>query len=299
MLNAENNESMGPGLSDLADGQDYPEGALYVVAVPIGNMADITVRALKVLGLVDVVAAEDTRCTMRLLNRYGIRKNLVSVREHNEAAQSDMIIQRLRKGQRIALVTDAGTPGISDPGARTVSAVSRAGLRVVPVPGPSALVCAVSAAGLAEGGFTFAGFLPAQQAAMTKALEKLARTGEAFVLYEAPHRIARVFAAMAGALDAQRQVTVCRELTKRFEEIRNVTAGELPGMFAEGEPLGEFVVVVHPAGRKAGRVDERDALWIEALREELPPARLAGVVSKVTGCRRKELYALIGGRDEA
>lgn len=274
--------------------QDYPAGCLYVTAVPIGNMADMTLRALAVLNLCDAVAAEDTRMTKKLLEKFSIRKPLMSVREHNEASQEDMIIQRLLKGERIALVTDAGTPAISDPGAKTVEAVRKAGLRVVPVPGACACVTALSAAGLSGTGFTFAGFLPPQAGLRDKALAELAGRGEAFVLYEAPHRLNALLASMAAVLEPEREITVARELTKRFECIETLPASALAAYAASREPRGEYALVIHEKPKSAApELSESDRKWLFEAAKALPPSKAAALAAKVTGIRREDLYTLL------
>jgi len=213
---------------EAASHQHYPQGALFVVATPIGNLADITLRALHVLALVDAVACEDTRHTQQLLRAYGMDRpgaQLLAVHQHNEAEAAGAVIERLQQGQRIAYVSDAGTPAVSDPGARLVAAVRAAGLPVVPLPGASSITTALSAAGMTqEGGFVFAGFLPSKAAERERAVLLLAAEPRAVVLLEAPHRIE----ALAGALATlgERPVTFGRELTKQFEEIATVPAGD-------------------------------------------------------------------------
>ena len=199
------------------DTQIFPDSSLYIVGLPIGNAADITLRALWALNLADVVAAEDTRETKKILERFSISVPTVSVREHNEVAQSHMIIERLQKGERVMLVTDAGTPAVSDPGSRVVRAVMQAGFRVIPVPGASAVVTALSAAGLEPGGFHFVGFVAPQSKARHEALQQLGAEKEAFVLYEAPHRVKDLLCDLAECLNPQRRVVVARKITKKFD----------------------------------------------------------------------------------
>jgi 16S rRNA (cytidine1402-2'-O)-methyltransferase len=272
--------------------QDLPAGALYVVATPIGNVADITLRALWVLSNVDAIAAEDTRTTGQLLRRYGIDVPMLAAHQHNERAAADAIVDRLRQGQRIALVTDAGTPAVSDPGARIVRALLDAGLRVVPVPGASSLTAAASAAGLSGGVFSFAGFLPAGSSERERLLHELAARGEVFALFEAPHRVAATAAELAAALDADRRVVVARELTKKFETLLACRAAELPARI--GTPRGEYVLLIDVAAAPAS--DEIDVLtrrWLGALAEVLPAARAAAVAAKASGVPRERLYALL------
>lgn len=278
--------------------QELPAGALYVVATPIGNAADITLRALWVLAQVDAIAAEDTRATRPLLARYGIERPLLAAHEHNENEAAARIVARLARGERIALVTDAGTPAVSDPGARLVRAVRAAGLRVVPVPGASSVLAAVSAAGLHGDGFAFLGFAPHGAGARRKWLAAAAARNEAFVLLEAPHRLAATAAELAAALDPARRVLVSRELTKKFEEMLDTTVGELVARLGATEPRGEYVLLVDaaPAPAAASEIDATTARWLEALAEELPPARAAAVAAKATGLPRELLYAALGKR---
>ena len=199
--------------------QDLPASALYVVAMPIGNAADITLRALWVLARVDTIAVEDTRVTGPLLARYGIESPLTAVHQHNERAAAAAIVDRLRRGERVALATDAGTPGISDPGAVVVRAVLDAGLRVVPIPGASSLLAALSSAGLTARQFRFVGFLPSGAREREQLLHQIGSAAEPSVLFEAPHRIRAVLDALARVLEPGRRVVLCRELTKKFESI--------------------------------------------------------------------------------
>jgi 16S rRNA (cytidine1402-2'-O)-methyltransferase len=275
-------------MAGLAE-QELPAGALYVVGLPIGNAADITLRALWVLARVDAVAAEDTRVTAPLLARYGITTPRVAAHQHNERRAAAALLERLQAGQRIALVTDAGTPGVSDPGALIVRAVLDAGLRVIPVPGPSSTVAAISAAGLAAGPFRQFGFLSTAARERERQLRSIAAEGAACVLFEAPHRIRALLAALSAQLAPERRVVIARELTKKFESISAHRAAELAGLAVEER--GEFVVIVDAAD--APRPDELDASarrWLDALLGELPPARAAAIVSQVTGVPRETVY---------
>ena len=219
--------------------QEFPAGALYVVGLPIGNMGDITLRALWVLSHADTVVAEDTRETRKLLDKFGINVRLLSVREHNEVKGAEQVVGLLGAGERVALVTDAGTPAISDPGARVVQAVRESGHRVIPIPGASAVVTALSAGGLLGDGFSFVGFLPPQSKARKSAIARWASRHEPFVFYEAPHRIVDMLRDLAASLDPERRIVVARELTKRFETIVSLSAGELPAWLDTHEPRGE------------------------------------------------------------
>ncbi|KDB10638.1 Ribosomal RNA small subunit methyltransferase I [Burkholderia sp. lig30] len=281
-------------LLELAQTQHYPTAALYVVATPIGNTADITLRALHVLGLADRIAAEDTRNTGQLLTRYGISKPLVAVHEHNEREAALRVIEQLRAGERVAYVSDAGTPGISDPGARLVDAVRAAGFPVIPLPGPSAAVAAVSVAGDWAGTFTFAGFLPPKAKQRIAALQALKPHPYALVFYEAPHRIVETVTALADTLGAARRLLIARELTKLHEQLFQGTLAE--GLtWIEADPnrqRGEFVLVVEGAAPDAGPADDtaHDAL-LKLLLEEVPVKSAAKLAAALTGAPRNALYA--------
>lgn len=277
--------------SAAAGRQQYPAGALYVVATPIGNLADITLRALHVLSLVDAVACEDTRVTGALLRAYGLDKPLVALHEHNERAASARVIERLARGERVAYVSDAGTPAVSDPGAVLVAEVAAAGQLVVPVPGASSVAAALSAAG--DGGataFAFAGFLPARGAEREAALRAIAASSGSQVMFEAPHRIeplARSLAALAG----ERRVTVCRELTKQFETVATMPARELPAWLAADahRTRGEFVLVLH--ARPAERSDDSVATRaLDVLLRDLPLKQAVALAAEIGGAPRNALY---------
>lgn len=277
----------------LADDQHYPSGALYVVATPIGNTADITLRALHVLGLVDAVAAEDTRNSAHLLARYGLEKTLLAAHEHNERAAAEKIIARLRAGERIAYISDAGTPGISDPGARLVEAVRAAGLEVIPLPGPSAAITAVSVAGAWVEGFTFIGFLPSRAAQRVAALQALAGQPQALVFYEAPHRIVETVAALAQVLGAQRRILIARELTKRFENLHECALAQAPAWLEAdaNRQRGEFVLVVQGAPPAVADALSPEVERILALAlEALPTKGAAKLAAAITGVSKNALY---------
>lgn len=267
-----------------------PARSLYVVALPIGNAADITVRALWVLSRVDVIAAEDTRTTRPLLARFGIDTPLVAAHQHNERAAAQQLVERLGRGERVALVSDAGTPGVSDPGARIVRAVLDAGHRVVPVPGASSALAAVSAAGLAPGPFRFVGFLPTGSGERQRLLRALASDGVPFVLFEAPHRVRELLALLAEVLAPARRVVLARELTKKFETIAAHRADTLAALAADER--GEYVVLVDAAEGAPADTDPLTRRWIEALVQELPPARAAAVAARASGEPREDLYRL-------
>lgn len=223
---------------------------LYLVATPIGNLEDITLRALRVLRECDVVAAEDTRRTGQLLKHFGVSKPLLSYFQFNEAKRSEEIIERLRRGEKVALVTDAGSPGISDPGERVVKAAVAAGLRVEAVPGPCALVAALTASGLPTDEFHFVGFLPHKSGQRRKRLESLQGVAATLVLYESPHRIEKLLAELA-ALYPDRDLVLARELTKKFEEFLRGKPAEILAVASRRTLKGEFVVLVSPANRAA------------------------------------------------
>lgn len=220
-------------------------GTLYLVATPIGNLEDMTLRALRVLRECDLVVAEDTRHSGQLLHHFEIRKPLLSCFQFNEARRSEHILERLRQGGRVAMVTDAGSPGISDPGERVVRAVLDAGLRVEPVPGPCALVAALTASGLPTNEFHFVGFLPHKSGQRRKELERLSGVPGTLVLYESPYRVARLLGELAEVFPA-RQVVLARELTKKFEEFLRGTPGELIEQAQARALRGEFVVLIEP-----------------------------------------------------
>ena len=287
--------------SDAAAGQNYPPGALYMVATPIGNLADITLRALHLLQIADTVACEDTRHSQTLLRAYGIDKSaaqLLAVHQHNESAAAQIVIERLRQGQRVAYASDAGTPAISDPGARLVAAVRLVGLPVIPLPGASSVTSALSVAGIAgdgaqEGSFVFIGFLPSKSSERATAVEALRLEVRSVVLLEAPHRIEALAAAMATL--GSRPVTVGRELTKQFEEIATVSAEGLPAWLGEdpNRLRGEFVLVLHPGPNDAsGEPDDR---ILKLLLAELPLKTAVKLAAEITGQARNTLYELALG----
>lgn len=292
---------------DAAAAQHYPQGALYVVATPIGNLADITLRALHVLQLADAIACEDTRHTQALLRAYGIDKaqgQCMAVHQHNEAEAAQAVVQRLQRGERVAYVSDAGTPGVSDPGARLVAAVQAAGLRALPLPGASSVTAALSVAGALAagpaahqplaGGFLFAGFLPTRSAERHTAVQALAAEHRCTVLLEAPHRITDLAAALAPLGD--RPVTLAREITKQFEEIATLPAHALADWLqAEGtsRTRGEFVIVVHPAPAPEGDASPATTAGLRALRlllAELPVKTAVRLAAEISGAPRNTLY---------
>ena len=262
-----------------------------MVATPIGNLGDITLRAIETLKAADVVAAEDTRNTRALLSHLGISARLVALHEHNEKRGAARVVDWIREGKRVALVSDAGTPGVSDPGAEVVAAVRAADLRVVPVPGASALTTALSASGLTFDGCVFAGFLPAKGAARREKLAALAAAAWAIVLYEAPHRVAETLEDLAAAL-GERDVVIARELTKRFETIARVPLAQAAAWVrADADRMrGEFVLIVEGRAPQSSANDPRAVL--ATLLAELPVKQAVALAVKLTGGRRNELYAM-------
>ena len=271
--------------------QDLPAGSLYVVGLPIGNAADITLRALWVLSNVEAIAAEDTRVTRPFLTRYGINTPLIAAHQHNERDIAPQIVDRLMRGDRIALVTDAGTPGVSDPGELIVRAALDAGRRVIPIPGPSSATAALSVAGLGAGPFVFAGFLPISAQQRERRLRSLAADNMAFMLFEAPHRIADLIALLSAVLAPERRVVLARELSKKFETVSVHKASELVALRLEER--GEYVVLVDVAAAKgADEIDPSVVHWLTVLLDEMPPSRAAAIAAKASGQSRAALYAL-------
>jgi len=267
-------------------------GVLYVVATPIGNMADISARAREILAGVSVVAAEDTRHSSLMLRELGLERPLLSLHEHNERARAVELVGRLRAGHSVALISDAGTPLVSDPGYQLLRAALAAGIVVSPVPGPCAAIAALSVAGLPSDRFCFEGFLPARAAARRKRLAELATEPRTLVIYEAPHRIAACLADLATACGAARSACVARELTKRFESFYRGCLGELAERARRDEELrrGESVIVVEGAqGEPAasGRLDET----LGVLLRFLPPSTAAEAAAKLAGARKNDAYA--------
>ena len=267
---------------------------LYVVATPIGNLGDITLRALDTLKAVDRVAAEDTRVTGQLLAHFNISRPMLSIREHNERAAAEQVVAWIDAGEAVAYVSDAGTPAVSDPGARLVAAVRDAGLAVVPIPGVSAVTTALSAAGMDSGDWLFHGFLPPKSTARRSRLQTLGVLPCALVFYEAPHRIEETLADMTATLDGARRVTLARELTKKFESIVSLPLREAPAWLGAdpNHVRGEFVVIVHPPLAAAAAVDAEAMRVLDVLAGELPPTLAAKLASKITGRSKAELYKM-------
>jgi 16S rRNA (cytidine1402-2'-O)-methyltransferase len=272
--------------------QSYPTATLYIVATPIGNVTDITLRALHLLTLADVVACEDTRKTGALLTRFGLSKPMLAAHQHNEREVAEKLIERLRQGERVALVSDAGTPGVSDPGARIVDAVRNAGLRVVPLPGPSAAIAALSASGLVDDRFHFVGFLPAKARQRETELAALKPMAATLVIYEAPHRIIDCIEALVAVFEPGRQVVFAREITKLFEEIHRCTVGEaLAWVKADANrERGEFVVLVEGARVAADEGDAEAERILNILLAECSVKQAAGLAAQITGKKKNALY---------
>lgn len=270
------------------------ESAIYIVATPIGNLSDITLRAIEVLKAVDVVAAEDTRHTRKLLEHYGIATKMISLHEHNEFEKSAYIIGLVKEGQSVALVSDAGTPLISDPGYTLVLRAKESGVLVRPIPGPSALVAALCASGVASDTFIFEGFLPAKKKAKEEVLQSYLAERRTVIFYESPHRILVTLEAMSDVL-AGRKLCVARELTKRYETIKYGEVSEvLAWMKAdEDQTRGEFVLVLEGSQEEPLSVsDEQKLKLLARLLLELPPKKASAVVADVMGGSKKEIYNL-------
>lgn len=269
--------------------------ALYVVATPIGNLQDVTLRALEVLKRVDAIAAEDTRVTARLLGHYAIpAKKLIALHAHNEQRAAQRIISELKAGSSIALTTDAGTPAISDPGARLVAAAREAGIAVVPLPGPNAAITALSASGFFQPQFLFYGFLPSKRADRRAALESLRAIPYLLVLYEAPHRVLETLEDLAALLGERRRIVIARELTKLFESIHVCELGEAASWLGAdpNRVKGEFVLIVEGAETERDDTLAEARRTLEILLEELPVKQAAQLASRITGARRNEVYRL-------
>jgi len=280
--------------------QDYPRGCLYVVATPIGNLADISLRALHALALADAIGCEDTRTSGAFLRHFGLEKPLLALHEHNERGGAAQVCTRLAAGERVAYISDAGTPAVSDPGALLVQLVAAAGYRVMPLPGASSAVTALSVAGdAAADGFTFAGFLASKAQERAADLARLADARRSTVIFEAPHRIEALAAAMGEVLgggDTPRRVTVCRELTKQFEQVVTLPVDDFAGWLAAdpNHRRGEFVLVLHAAPARPAQDDALPAdaeRTLRVLLRELPLKHASAIAAELCGLPRKRLYA--------
>jgi 16S rRNA (cytidine1402-2'-O)-methyltransferase len=274
-------------------------GILYVVATPIGNLGDASERSIATLRDVEVIACEDTRVTRTLLARFGIDTPAVALHEHNEREASPGLLERLRSGESVALVSDAGTPALSDPGAYLVAQAHAAGIRVSPIPGPSAAAAAISASGFQAAQYHFAGFLPASGAGRRKALEAL-DLPVPLVLYEAPHRIRKAAEDLLARFGADREIVLGRELSKKFEEVARLRLGDTAAWLAADahREQGEYVIVVAPGEPKPGAAAMDAGKVLEILLESLPPSEAARLAAKISGAPKNALYkeALAGSK---
>jgi 16S rRNA (cytidine1402-2'-O)-methyltransferase len=271
------------------------QGILYVVATPIGNLADITLRAIETLKQVDAIAAEDTRHSAGLLSHFGISKKLIAVHEHNEQQSAQTLLQRILAGENVALITDAGTPGISDPGAVVVDVLREQGVQIVPVPGASAVIAALSASGITQNGFVFVGFLPASGSQRRKQLEILKNQTSTLVFYEAPHRIVECIEDLSNVLGIDRRITIARELTKTFETFHRCPLGDAKAWLESdaNQQRGEFVLLVEAALAKEAEAVNQEALRVlELLLAELPLKQAVKLAVEITHAKKNDLYEL-------
>jgi 16S rRNA (cytidine1402-2'-O)-methyltransferase len=263
-----------------------------VVATPIGNLRDITLRALDTLKSVDAIAAEDTRVSRKLLGHFGIQTDLIAAHEHNEREAAQKLVALLSKGKSVALVSDAGTPGISDPGEIIVSQVRAAGFRVVPIPGASAITTAIAAAGLPSGSFCFHGFAPTRSGERVKFLTKLKAQSGLQVFYEAPHRVVECVAGIAAVFGGDRRIGIARELTKLFEQVHVCRLDEAEAWLAQSENhrRGEFVLLVEGCANPAADDGSGPHRVLEILLRELPLKQAVGLAAEITGMKKNSLY---------
>lgn len=281
-------------LAQEAAQQVYPDATLYVVATPIGNLCDISVRALHVLAMADVIACEDTRNSGQLLARYGISKPMLAAHQHNEREVAEKIISRLQQGQRVALISDAGTPAVSDPGARIVDAVRSANLRVMPLPGASAAISALSASGLLDAQFYFVGFLPNKPKQREQALLPLRHLQASLIFYEAPHRIHSCVESLAQVFEATRQILLAREVSKLFEEIWRGPVNQAAAWLAGSDmrEKGEYVVILQGAVEVADQQQPEAIRVLKILLQECGVKQAAQLAAQITGGKKNALYQL-------
>lgn len=269
-------------------------GTLFVVATPIGNLQDISARAVEVLRSVALIAAEDTRHSARLLREYGIATPLTACHDHNERERSHSLVQRLLAGDDLALISDAGTPLVSDPGFQLVRQAREAGVRVSPVPGPCALIAALSAAGLPSDRFAFEGFLPARSSGRRQRIEALAAEPRTWIIYEAPHRLLECLADLRYLLGGERQVVLAREISKTFETIRGLPLAELHDWVRDDpdQQRGECVLLVEgaPVVSDDSELDSQTLRVLTVLLEELPVKQAAALAARITGVKKNRLY---------
>ncbi|QWD74297.1 16S rRNA (cytidine(1402)-2'-O)-methyltransferase [Polynucleobacter sp. TSB-Sco08W16] len=287
------------GSLDFLKQQDLPAGALYMVATPIGNLGDITLRALHVLNEMDGIACEDTRHSAALLQQFGIHKKCLALHTHNELGGAQTVIQHLSNKERWAYISDAGTPGVSDPGARLVDEVQKAGFRVIPVPGASAISCAISASGSvmqhSEGRFQFLGFWPHKTKERDALLQDISSSKKTSIFFESPHHIRETLLLLSDALEKDRQVLICRELTKKFEQLVSIQAQEIASWLENADSLkGEFIILI--AGRQASADEAPEhaslMLWANILSSYLGSKEIAAVLSQALGLPKKDAYQI-------
>ena len=284
---------------DFLKQQDLPAGALYMVATPIGNLGDITLRALHVLNAMNGIACEDTRHSASLLQQFGIHKKCLALHAHNELGGAQTVIQHLANNERWAYISDAGTPGVSDPGARLVDEVQKAGFRVIPVPGASSVSCAISASGRvmlnSDGQFQFLGFWPHKAKERDLLLQDISSSKKTSIFFESPHNIRETLLLLANSLEKERPIFICRELTKKFEQLVSIQAQEISFWIENAESLkGEFIILV--AGRQASgdEAPEHNSLmrWASALSPYLGSKEIAAVLSQTMGLTKKDAYQI-------
>ncbi|ANJ00639.1 16S rRNA (cytidine(1402)-2'-O)-methyltransferase [Polynucleobacter wuianus] len=287
------------GTFDFLKQQDLPAGSLYMVATPIGNLGDITLRALHVLNAMDGIACEDTRHSAALLQQFDIHKKCLALHTHNELGGAQTVIQHLRNNERWAYISDAGTPGVSDPGARLVDEVQKAGFRVIPIPGASAVSCAISASGSvmfnSDGQFQFLGFWPHKTKERDALLQDIANSKKTSVFFESPHHIRETLLLLANNLERGRQVFICRELTKKFEQLVSIQAQEISSWIENAESLkGEFIILVSGRHTSADEAPEHATLmrWATALSPYLGSKEIAAVLSQTLGLAKKDAYQI-------
>lgn len=272
-------------------------GRLFVVATPIGNLADITRRGVETLEKVDWIAAEDTRHSKTLLNALGINQTLISLHEHNELQRSEQLLEKLKKGEQGALISDAGTPLINDPGYHLVKRLRAEGVEVIPIPGPSAVITALCAAGLPTDRFSYEGFLPAKANKRLAALESLAKDSRTLVFYESPHRMTDCLDSMLQAFGAEREIVVARELTKKFEQFVSGTIQYAVDYFTENSDKvrGEFVLmvkghIVESDEESEGKIIAQDKMIEVMLKQSLPVKQISEMIAEITGEKKKPIY---------
>ena len=287
------------GSLDFLKQQDLPAGALYMVATPIGNLGDITLRALHVLSSVDGIACEDTRHSAALLQQFGIHKKCLALHAHNEHSASQTVLEHLAKGERWAYISDAGTPGVSDPGARLVDAAQKAAVRVIPIPGPSAVSSAISVSGSvmlnSEGQFQFLGFWPHKTKEREIILRDICESKKTSIFFESPHHIRETLLLLANSLEGDRQIFICRELTKKFEQLISIKANEISAWIEAHQTLkGEFIILIEGRPAAANEPVDHDALmrWANVLSPFLSSKEIATVLSQILGIAKKDAYQI-------